>query len=162
MCPCVSVHRGEDITETLWGNRDRPSTISDLNQKIFERIDAYSNRSLVRKYLCVLVDGIWPKRAWGVEVEIVSVLVAIGVNQEGYREVLCVVEGSGEDLESWHGFLRYQKEGGLEPIRLLVSDKSLGLLDDLYEYYPDAHWQRCTVHFYRNVQRVTPRGRTGK
>lgn len=51
---------------------------------------------------------------------------------------------------------------GLERIRLLVSDKSLGLLEALCEYYPDARWQRCTVQFYRNVQRATPRAKSGK
>lgn len=155
----VSVRKVEDITEALWGSRVSPSTISDLNQKIFERVEAWRNRPLEREYPYVFVDGIWLKRAWGGEVETVSVLVAIGVNQEGYREVLGVAEGSREDKESWQGFLRYLKDRGLERIRLLVSDKSLGLLEALYEYYPDARWQRCTVHFYRNVQRATPRGK---
>ena len=63
------------------------------------------------------------------------------------REAMGVAEGSREERESWHEFLRYLKDRGLERIRLLVSDKNLGLLEALYEYYPDACWQRCAVHF---------------
>lgn len=88
------------------------------------------------------MDVIWLKRTWGGEVETVSSLVAIGVNQEGYRDVLGIAEGSREYRESWRGFLRYLKDRALERIGLLVSDKSLGLLEVLYEYYPDARWQR--------------------
>ena len=155
----VSVRKVEDITEALWGSRVSPSTISDLNQKIFERVEVWRNRPLEKEYPYVFVDGIWLKRSWGGEVETVSVLVAIGVNQEGYREVLGVAEGAREDKESWRQFLGYLKSRGLEEIRLLISDKSLGLLEVLYDYYPAARWQRCVVHFYRNVLHATPRGK---
>ncbi|RRD68432.1 MULTISPECIES: transposase, partial [unclassified Desulfovibrio] len=61
---------------------------------------------------------------------------------------------------SWRQFLRYLRERGLERIRLVVSDKSLGLLEALGEFYPAAAWQRCVVHFYRNVLHVVPRGKS--
>ena len=96
---------------------------------------------------------------WGGEVEIVSGLMATDVNQDGYREVLGVAVGSLEDQEGWQGFLRYTKGRGLERIRLLVWDKSLDLLEALHEYYPDARWQSCKVHFYRKVQRVSHQGK---
>lgn len=86
----VSVRRVEDITEALWGSRVSPSTISGLNQKIFERVEEWRNRPLAREYPYVFVDGIWLKRSWGGEVQTVSVLVAIGVGVDGYREVLGV------------------------------------------------------------------------
>ena len=99
------------------------------------------------------------KRSWGGEVQNVSVLVAIGVNNEGYREILGVAEGSKEDSESWRQFLRYMRERGLERIKLVISDKSLGLLEALGEFYPKAKWQRCVVHFYRNVLNAVPKGK---
>jgi len=154
----VSVRRVEDITEALWGSRVSPSTISDLNQKIFERVEKWRKRALESEYPYVFVDGIWLKRSWGGEVQNVSVLVAIGVNTRGFREILGVAEGSREDGESWRQFLRYLRERGLERIQLVTSDKSLGLLEALGEYYPNAVWQRCVVHFYRNVQHAVPRG----
>ncbi len=101
----VSVRRVEDITEALWGSRVSPSTVSNLNQKIFERVESWRNRPLESSYPYVFVDGIWLKRSWGGEVQTVSVLVAIGVTAEGYREVLGVAEGSREDSESWRNFL---------------------------------------------------------
>lgn len=155
----VSVRRVEDITEALWGSRVSPSTISDLNQKIFERVEEWRKRPLEAEYPYVFVDGIWLKRSWAGEVQNVSVLVAIGVSASGFREILGVAEGSREDSESWRQFLRYLRERGLERIRLVVSDKSLGLLDALGEFYPAAAWQRCVVHFYRNVLHAVPRGK---
>ena len=155
----VSVRRVEDITEALWGSRVSSSTISDLNQKIFERVEEWRKRPLNRRYSYVFVDGIWLKRAWAGEVQNISILVAIGVSTDGYREILGVAEGAREDGESWRQFLRYLRKRGLEQIDLLISDKSLGLLDALGEFYPEAKWQRCVVHFYRNVLHAIPRGK---
>lgn len=156
----VSVRRVEDITEALWGSRVSPSTVSDLNQKIFQRVEEWRNRQITQDYPYVFFDGIWLKRAWGGEVQNVSILVAIGVNQQGFREVLGVAEGSREDTESWRDFLRYLKERGLGRISLAISDKGLGFLEALGEFFPKARWQRCVVHFYRNVLTAVPRGKS--
>ena len=78
------------------------------------------------------------KKSWGGEIQNVSVLVAIGVNEQGYREVLGVCEGGREDGESWTSFLRHLKERGLGGIRLVTSDKSLGLLETLPHFFPEA------------------------
>jgi transposase-like protein len=155
----VSVRRVEDITEALWGQRVSPSTVSDLNQKIYATIDAWRRRPIEGEYAYVYLDGIWLKRSWGGEVRNIAVLVAVGVRSDGYREILGVAEGTKEDLESWRNFLRYLKERGLKGVRLFISDKCLGLLEALGEFYPEARWQRCMVHWYRNVFTVTPRGR---
>jgi hypothetical protein len=86
----------------------------------------------------------------------VSVLVAIGVNQDGFRDIIGVAEGGREDAESWRGFLRSLKERGLKGVRLIVSDKCLGLVEALGEFFPEAQWQRCVAHFYRNVMTAVP------
>ena len=88
---------------------------------------------------------------WAGEVRNVSVLVAIGVNADGYREILGVGEGTKEDKAGWSGFLRHLKERGLKGVQLVISDACLGLSESIGDFFPDAHWQRCTVHFYRNV-----------
>ncbi|WP_317963240.1 IS256 family transposase [Methylocaldum szegediense] len=155
----VSVRRVEDITEALWGTRVSPSTVSELNQKIYGQIEAWRNRPIEGEHAYVYLDGIWLKRSWGGEVKNVAVLVAIGVNQEGFREILGVAEGAREDAESWRTFLRHLKERGLKGVRLFISDKCLGLVEALGEFYPEAAWQRCVAHFYRNVLSVTPKGR---
>ena len=155
----VSVRRVEDITEALWGQRVSPSTVSELNQKIYATIEAWRQRPIEGEYAYVYLDGIWLKRSWGGEVRNIAILVAIGVRSDGYREILGVAEGMKEDLESWRNFLRYLKGRGLRGVKLLISDKCLGLLEALGEFYPEAQWQRCMVHWYRNVFSVVPRGR---
>jgi len=152
----VSVRRVEDITQALWGTRVSPSTVSELNQKIAVQIEEWRNRPITGEHAYVFLDGIWLKRSWGGEVKNVSILVAIGVNQDGYREVLGVMEGAKEDKTSWVNFLRYMKARGLAGVRLFISDKCLGLIESLVEFYPTASWQRCAVHFYRNVWTAVP------
>src|SRR6202007_611051 len=129
----VSVRRVEDITEALWGTRVSPSTVSELNQKIYAQIEAWGSKPLEGSYPYVFLDGLWLKRSWGGEVRNVSLLVAIGVNAEGFREVLAVTEGAKEDKASWTAFLRHLKERGLQGVRLFVSDKCLGLVESFGE-----------------------------
>lgn len=155
----VSVRRVEDITEALWGTRVSPSTVSELNQKLYERIEAWRNQPIAGQYAYVSLDGIWLKRCWGGEVKNVAVLVATGVDQDGYRQVLGVCEGTKEDAASWRNFLRHLKGRGLQGVRLVTSDKCLGLVEALGEFYPEADWQRCMVHWYRNVGSATPPGK---
>jgi putative transposase len=155
----VSVRRVESITEALWGTRVSPSTVSELNQKIYGHIDAWRNRPITGQHPYVFLDGVWLKRSWGGEVRNLAVLVALAVGTDGHREILGVVEGMKEDTESWLSFLRHLKQRGLQGARLVISDKCLGLVEALGEVYPEAAWQRCMVHWYRNVFTVVPRGR---
>ncbi|WP_352424814.1 IS256 family transposase [Aminomonas paucivorans] len=153
----VSVRRVESITEVLWGSRVSPGTISNLNRKIYDQIESWRNRPLQGTYPYIFLDGIWLKMSWGGEVQSVSVLVALGVDEEGYRDVLGVALGCREDGESWRSFLRHLKERGLSGVRLVTSDKALGLVEVLGEFFPEALWQRCVVHFERNVLKDIPR-----
>ena len=155
----VSVRRVENITEALWGTRVSPSTVSELNQKIYGHIDAWRNRAIEGEHPYVYLDGVWLKRSWGGEVRNLAVLVALAVRADGHREILGVVEGAKEDTESWLSFLRHLKQRGLQGVRLVISDKCLGLVEAVGEVYPEASWQRCMVHWYRNVFTVVPRGR---
>ena len=147
----VSVRRVEDITEALWGTRVSSGTVSRLNQKIYRHIEAWRNRAIDGEFPYVYLDGVILKRSWAGEVRNVSVLVAIGVGADGYRQILGVAEGQKEDLEGWRGFLRHLKDRGLGTPRLIISDACRGLVEAVNELYPDADWQRCVVHFYRNV-----------
>lgn len=155
----VSVRRVEDITEALWGSRVSSGTISNLNQKAYENIEKWRSRPLSGEYAYLYVDGVYLKRSWGGEIQNVSVLVAIGVNQDGYREIIGAAEGMKEDYESWKDFFLWLKERGLSGVRLVVGDKSLGMLETIAEVFPKAKYQRCIVHFYRNVFTVVPRSK---
>jgi transposase-like protein len=156
----VSVRRVEDITEALWGTKVSPSTVSELNKKAYVHIEEWRNRPLQGgKYPYVYVDGIYLRRNWGGEFENVSILVALGVNEDGYREVIGATEGMKEDKASWLAFFQWLKGRGLDGVRLVVGDKCLGMLDAAAEVFPQAKYQRCTVHFYRNVFSATPRSK---
>ncbi len=152
----VSVRRIEDVTEQLWGTRVSPGTISNLNKKVYSQIEEWRNRKLEDTYPYVYLDGIYLKKTWGGEVRNISILIAIGINSEGYREVLGSMEGAKEDKEAWYGFLRHLKERGLRGVKLIISDKCLGLVESIPDFFPDADWQRCMVHFYRNVFAKVP------
>ena len=97
------------------------------------------------EYAYVYVDGIYLKRSWGGEVQNVSVLVAIGVSTDGYREIIGAAEGMKEDFESWHNSFIWLKERGLTGVRLIVGDKCLGMLESIADVFPEAKYQRCTV-----------------
>jgi transposase-like protein len=152
----VSVRRVEDITEALWGTKVSPSTISELNKKVYTHIEAWRNRPIEGEYPYVYLDGIVLKRSWAGEVRNVSVLVATGVGEDGFRKVLGIAEGHKEDKAGWSAFLKHLKDRGLTGVRLIISDACMGLVESAAEFYPEAQWQRCTVHFYRNVFSVVP------
>jgi len=152
----VSVRRVEDITEALWGTRVSPSTVSDLNKKIYGTIEAWRNRPIEGEHPYVYLDGIVLKRSWAGEVRNVSLLVAIAVNGEGYREILGICEGAKEDKAGWSAFLKHLKGRGLHGVRLIISDACMGLCESTAEFFPDAAWQRCIVHWYHNVYSHVP------
>jgi putative transposase len=147
----VSVRRVEDITEALWGTRVSPGTVSNLNKKIYAKIEEWRHRPIEGDHPYLYLDGIVMKRSWAGEVRNVSLLVASAVNAEGYREILGICEGAKEDKSGWSAFLRHLVDRGLSGVQLIISDACRGLVESVAEYLPDARWQRCMVHFYRNV-----------
>lgn len=155
----VSVRRVEDITEALWGAKVSAGTVSKLNQKVYTKIEEWRNRKLLMAYPYVYLDGIYLKRNWGGNYENVAILVAMAVNEDGQREVIGAAEGMKEDQASWHSFLVSLKQRGLTGTRLFIGDKCLGLLDAINTVFPQSQYQRCTVHFYRNVFTVVPRSK---
>ena len=158
----VSVRRVEDITEALWGTRVSSGTVSRLNQKIYRHIEAWRNREIVGEFPYLYLDGVVLKRSWAGEVKNVSVLVAIGIGTDGYRQILGVCEGEKEDLEGWRGFLRHLKDRGLAGVRLVISDACRGLVEAVTELFPDADWQRCVVGPLQNPIVVGGRSAAGR
>jgi putative transposase len=147
----VSVRRVEDITEALWGTRVSSGTVSNLNKKIYQQIEAWRNRPITGTHPYVYLDGVVLKRSWAGEVRNVSLLVAIGVSAAGFREILGICEGAKEDKAGWSGFLAHLKQRGLKGVQVVISDACIGLVESVAEFYPDAQWQRCVVPFYRAI-----------
>ena len=152
----VSTRRVDDISQLLWGERMPSQTLSDKLKKVYEDIERWRTRPLESEYPYVFVDGVWHKRSWGGSVGNVSVLVAIGVDRDGHREVIGVAEGMKEDAASWESFLRSLIERGLKGVRLVVGDRCAGLVATVSEMLPNAVYQRCMVHFMRNVLSKVP------
>jgi putative transposase len=100
----ILVRRVEDITEALWGTRVSPSTVSNLNKKIYAKIEAWRNRRIEGEHPYLYLDGIVMKRTWAGEVRNVSLLVASAVNSEGFREILGICEGAKEGKSGWSRF----------------------------------------------------------
>jgi len=105
------------------------------------------------------VDGIYLCRNWGGEYKNAAILVAIVVNEDGCREILGTVEGMKEDKASWVDFFQWFRRHGLDGVKQVVGDKCLGMLEAVGEVFPDAKYQRCTVHFYCNIFSVVPRSK---
>ena len=112
----VSVRRVEDITQALWGTKVSPGTVSNLNKKIYEHIENWRNRPIEGNHPYLYLDGIVLKRTWADEIRNVSVLVAVSVSEDGYRQVLGVQEGHKEDKAGWSGFLKHLKQRGLKGV----------------------------------------------
>jgi putative transposase len=158
----VSTRRIEDVSEILWGSAVSAATVSNLNERAFAAVEEWRNRPLTRKYPYVFIDGIYLKRSWGGSFENVAVMVAIGVNDDGYREVIGAAEGFTESAECWREFLSWLKGRGLAGVRLITGDKAAAMTGAIAEVFPDAAYQRCTVHFYRNVLSKVPKSKRRK
>ena len=91
------------------------------------------------------------KRTWAGEVRNVSLLVASAVNSEGFREISGHLRGRQGRQSGWSAFLHHLVDRGLKGVRLIISDACRGLMESAAEYLPEARWQRCMVHFYRNI-----------
>lgn len=155
----VSTRRIEDVSEILWGAKVSAGTVSNLNERAFKSVEEWRSRPLQGDYPYVYIDGIYLKRSWGGSYENVAVMVAIGVNSDGYREIIGCAEGFSESKESWKEFLAWLKGRGLKGVRMVTGDKSLGMLGAIEEVFPEAKYQRCTVHFYRNVFGKVPKNK---
>ena len=153
----VSTRRIEDVSEILWGAGVSAGTVSNLNEKAYKSVEEWRSRPLAGEYPYVFIDGIYLKRSWGGSYENVSILVAIGVNGDGRREIIGCAEGFTESKDSWREFLLWLKGRGLSGVRMVTGDKCQGMVGALEEVFPQASYQRCTVHFYRNVFSKVPK-----
>ena len=115
-------------------------SISELNKKAYVHIEDWRNRPLQGgRYPYVYVDGIYLRRNWGGEYENVAILVAIAVNEDGFREVLGAAEGMKEDKASWVSFFQWLRGRGLDGVKLIVGDKCMGMLEAVGEVFPDGN-----------------------
>ena len=114
------------------------------------------------EYPYVFIDGIYLKRSRCGSYENVAIMVAIGVSDDGYREIIGAAEGFTESAECWREFLSWLKGRGLAGLRMITGDKASAMTRAIAEVFPEATYQRCTVHFYRNVLSKVPKSKRNK
>lgn len=148
----VSTRQVDDISQLLWGDRMPSQTLSDKLKRIYGEIDQWRTRPLESEYPYVFVDGVWHKRSWGGSVENAGILVAIGVDPEGHREVIGVAGGMREDAAGWEQSVRGMIERGLKVVRLVVGDRCAGPVATVNPHAPRG--EMPAVHGALHAQRA--------
>ncbi len=153
----VSTRKVSRITETLCGSSFSKSTVSKLCEEFDKEVEQFLKRPLTRAYPFLIVDAIYVKARDSGSVKSKGLLVAIGVNEDGHREVLGFKAGDGESYEIWFSFFSELKEQGLQGVDLVTSDQHKGLVKAIRKQFEGASWQRCQTHFSRNVLDKVPK-----
>jgi Transposase and inactivated derivatives len=153
----VSTRKVKAITEELCGHRFSASAVSSINKRLDAALQQFAHRHLEEDYPYLILDARDEKvREDGVMVHR-AVLIAIGINWEGQRQVLAVELAHRESQSSWKDFLIRLKERGLSGVEFVVSDDHAGLKKAIREVLTEAAWQRCDVHFLRHALDDLPR-----
>jgi transposase-like protein len=156
----VSTRKVATITEELCGTRFSRSTVSQLCTALDARVQAWNERSLdARAYPFVIVDALVVKVRRDNAVRATSALIVSGVNAQGRREILGLSLGDSESEGTWTDMFAWLKRRGLHGVEVLVSDDHAGLVKAAQRAFQGVIWQRCQVHFQRNVLGRTPRHR---
>jgi transposase-like protein len=153
----VSTRKVKAVTEELCGHEFSASTISRMNQNLDEELKKFAARQLGDAYPYLILDARYEKVREDGVIRSQAVLIAIGVDWEGRRNVLAVELANRESLGSWKEFCLELKKRGLHGVELVISDDHAGLRKAIAEMLPEAAWQRCYVHFLRNALDYLPR-----
>lgn len=153
----VSTRKVKAITEELCGHGFSASAISAINKTLDESLRQFAERRLDEPYPYLILDARYERVREGGVIRPQAVLVAIGVNWEGRRQVLAVELANRESRSSWRDFLVKLRDRGLHGVELVVTDDHSGLKAAIREILPEAAWQRCYVHFLRNALDYVPR-----
>ncbi|HEY7123782.1 MAG TPA: IS256 family transposase [Ktedonobacterales bacterium] len=154
----VSTRKVAQITEDLCGKEFAKSTVSDLCKGLDPLVQAWNERDLSQQgYPFVLVDALVLKVRERGQVRAMSALLAIGVNAQGYREVLGLQLGDSESEASWTTLFTWLKRRGLQGVDLVVSDDHGGLVKAVRQHFQGATWQRCQTHLARNILDAAPK-----
>ena len=153
----VSTRKVAAVTQELCGHEFSASSISAITRRLEEQLAQFSQRPLEVEYPYVIVDARYERVREGGVIVNRAILVALGIDWEGRRQVLAVEYAQRESQSSWKDFLLALKKRGLTGVRLVVSDDHAGLKAAIQEVMPEAWWQRCYVHFLRNALDYLPR-----
>ena len=153
----VSTRKVEKITEELCGKSFSKSMVSELCKKLDPVVEAFRNRPLDIDYPFVMVDAIYIKVRENGRVKSKALLIAVGVNAEGQREIIGFSLANSESETSWGEFFQSLLKRGLKIPRLITSDNHLGLIAAIRKHFQGTSWQRCQTHFSRNLLDHAPK-----
>ena len=152
----VSTRKVKKITDELCGRRFSRQTVSRLTQQLDEQVGAWAERKLEKRYPFLIVDAMQVKVRRQQAVRSTTVMIAVGISEEGYREILGLKVGFRETGEGWRALFSDLKDRGLSGVEMLTSDAHDGLRGAAQQSFPGAIWQRCQAHFRRNVADRVP------
>ena len=153
----VSTRKVAAITEELCGQQFSASSISAITARLDGRLEEFSRRPLEQEFPYVVVDARYERVREGGVIVSRAILIALGIDWEGRRQVLAVEYANRESQSSWRDFLLGLQGRGLKGVQFVVSDDHPGLKAAIREVLPGAWWQRCYVHFLRNALDYLPR-----
>jgi putative transposase len=153
----VSTRKVDELVKALGLDGISKSQVSRLCQSLDDEVARFRGRRLEGRYLYLWLDATFVKARQDGRVVAQAVVIAIGVNQDGQREVLGLDAGPSEDGACWQGFLRDLVGRGLSGVQLVISDAHQGLKAAIATVLQGATWQRCRVHFIRNVLALVPK-----
>ena len=159
----VSTRKVQRITEKLCGTSFSKSTVSDLCKALDPMVTAWNERDLSEKaYPFVIVDAMYLKIRKEGRVLSQGALIAIAVNEEGYREILGMKIGDSESEATWSEFFTWLKGRGLRGVEIITSDDHGGLVKAIRRHFQGVSWQRCQTHFKRNILDSCPKALQGE
>jgi transposase-like protein len=154
----VSTRSVDDLVQAMGCSGVSKSEVSRLCAQVKERVDEFLDRPLEGNFPYMWLDATYVKAREGSRIVSKAVVVAIGLNESGRREVLGMKVGHSETEEFWTDFLRSLLDRGMRGAKLVVSDSHSGLKKAIGKCM-GCSWQRCRVHFMRNVLARVPTGR---
>jgi putative transposase len=159
----VSTRKVTKIIEELCGKNVSKSLVSNLTKSLDPIINEWRNRPLNSLYYpYIYVDAMYIKVRENDKVVSKSVHIACGINQNGYREIIGLKISHAESIESWSQFFEYLKSRGLQSPKMVISDAHAGLVTSIKQSFLGTAWQRCAVHFLRNVVDTLPKKGTSE
>jgi len=153
----VSTRKIKAVTEELCGHAFSASSISTINKTLDGALQAFAERQLKEAFPYLVLDARYERIREAGVIQSQAVLIAVGIDWEGRRQILAVELANRESRSSWRDFLLALKRRGLDGLEFVVSDDHPGLKAAIREVLPEAVWQRCYVHFLRNALDYVPR-----
>ncbi len=152
----VSTRKIERLARSLGIESISASQVSEINKGLSQQVDSFRNRPLESEYPFLWIDALYEKVRDNGRVISIALMIAYGINREGKRDILAIEPMYEETEESWREFFRKLKRRGVRKIRLCISDAHLGIQKALKSEWIGSSWQRCKVHFMRNIMARVP------